>query len=213
MTLLRQRLLAVLAIIVAGIVSAGSVHAQDLVVRGRVIGPDNAGMSGQRVVLHRVDESGGFTIAEAISGEEGRFELSAPATTDTTGVYFVAARYDEELYIGPPFRPAEDAGGEQLIQVGVPAMSATAMMEGGGMQGFGMPAQQQSRNWLLIIVPLLGVGAVIVYALASRNSIPRERRLLIRVAELDERMDSAPPGQRDSLLEERAQLMAQLRES
>jgi hypothetical protein len=73
-------------------------------VRGRVIGPDNAGGQDQRVVLHRVDESGGFTIAEAISGDDGTFELRA-GDTDTTGVYFVAARYDEELYIGPPFRP------------------------------------------------------------------------------------------------------------
>jgi hypothetical protein len=187
---------------------------QEITVRGRVVGPDNAGLAGQRVVLHRVDESGGFTIAEAASGEDGRFELRSPPPTDTTGIYFVAARYDEELYIGPPFRPWEDAGAEQVIQVGVPAMSATAVMEqgGGAMGGMGMPGRPaQTRNWVLILVPLIGVAGVIVYALVSRNSIPQERRLLIRVAELDERMESAPAGQRESLREQRAELMAQLR--
>lgn len=201
-----------LAAVLALLAGAEAVQAQDITVRGRVLGPDNAGLAGQRVVLHRVDQAGGATIAEATSGENGTFELRAQATTDTSGVYFVAARYDEELYIGPPFRPTEEPGAEQIIQVGIPSMSATAMMGEGGGMGMGMPPQQQSRNWLLILVPLIGVAGVIVYALLSRNRIPEERRLLIRVAELDERLETAPAGQRESLLAEREELMAQLRE-
>jgi hypothetical protein len=206
-------LLLCLVVLLAGLgAAAPRAHAQELVVSGRVIGPDNAGMPGQRVVLHRVDEAGGSTIAEAVSGEEGRFELRAPAAIDTVGVYFVAARYDEELYIGPPFRPMEDPGLEHVIQVGIPSMSATAMMQD-PLGGMGMPQRQsRSRNWLLILIPLVGVAGVIVYALLSRSAIPGERRLLIRVAELDERMETAPEGQRDSLREERGRLMAQLRE-
>jgi hypothetical protein len=212
MTQRKVRFLLCLVALLAGLGAAARAHAQELVVSGRVIGPDNAGLTGQRVVLHRVDEAGGATIAEAVSGEAGRFELRAPATTDTVGVYFVAARYDEELYIGPPFRPLVDPETEHVIQVGIPSMSATAMMQD-PLGGMGMPQRQsRSRTWLLVLIPLVGVAGVIVYALLSRSAIPGERRLLIRVAELDERMEAAPEGQRDSLREERARLMAQLRE-
>jgi hypothetical protein len=199
-----------LLIALLGVVAADTVHAQDVTVRGRVIGPDTEALGGQRVVLHRVDAAGGATIAEAVSAADGSFELSATVPADTGAVYFVAARYDDELYIGPPFRPSEGAT-EQMIQVGVPAMSATAMMAEG--QEPLMPARRrptESRSWMLLIIPLLGVAGVAAYALMPRNQIPRERTLLIRVAELDERMMTAPPAQKDSLLEERRQLIAQL---
>jgi hypothetical protein len=186
-------------------------HAQDVTVRGRVLGPDNAPLADQRVVLHRVDGAGGATIAEVRSGADGAFELTATVPPDTGAVYFVAARYDEELYIGPPFRPTEGGADEQVIQVGVPSMSATAMMEEG--QGPMLPPrrQQQSRTWLLLVIPLVGILGVAAYALIPRNSIPQDRALLIRVAELDERMATAPDAQRESLLREREQLVAQLR--
>jgi hypothetical protein len=186
--------------------------AQELVVTGQVIGPDGSGVSGQRVVLHRVDASGGATIAETLSAETGRFELRAPAVTDTAAVYFVASRYDGELYIGPPFRPGQGEAAEQVVHVGLPEMSATALMSGDqpGLMPMGRPAT--SRNWLLLVIPLLGVAAVAVYALVPRGRIPHERSLVIRVAELDERMSTAPDAQRESLLAERQRLMAQLRE-
>jgi hypothetical protein len=205
-----QRFFVMLLIAVLGVLAADTVHAQDVTVRGRVIGPDAEALGGQRVVLHRVDAAGGATIAEAMSAADGSFELSATVPADTGAVYFVAARYDEELYIGPPFRPSEGAT-EQVIQVGVPAMSATAMMAEG--QEPLMPARRtptESRSWMLLIIPLLGVAGVAAYALMPRNRIPRERTLLIRVAELDERMMTAPAAQKDSLLEERRQLIAQL---
>jgi hypothetical protein len=205
-----QRFFVMLLIAILGVLAADTVHAQDVNVRGRVIGPDAAELGGQRVVLHRVDAAGGATIAEAVSAADGSFELSATVPADTGAVYFVAARYDEELYIGPPFRPSEGAT-EQVIQVGVPAMSATALMAEG--QEPLMPARRrpaESGSWMLLIIPLLGVAGVAAYALMPRNRIPRERTLLIRVAELDERMMTAPAAQKGSLLEERRQLIAQL---
>jgi hypothetical protein len=208
-----QRLIPAVLIVMAGcVLGAGAVRAQDLAVRGQVIGPDNAGVPDQRVVLHRVDGGGGATIAEATSGPAGEFELRAPPTADTTGVYFVAARYDGELYIGPPFRPGDAATLDHVIQVGIPSMSATSMLADDGMGTLPMPRPSSARNWLLLVIPALGVAGVILYVLLGRRSIPAGRRLLIRVAELDERMDASNEAQREVLLEERQRLIAQLRE-
>ncbi|MEX0906775.1 MAG: hypothetical protein WD054_00485, partial [Gemmatimonadota bacterium] len=90
-----------------------------LTVEGRVIGPDGAPQADQVMMLHRVDRSGGATIAETSSGADGSYVLTAPASTDTSAVYFVAARYDGDLYIGAPFRQGQPDRLAQLIQVGV----------------------------------------------------------------------------------------------
>jgi hypothetical protein len=203
-----------LAVMIAGLLIAASGHAQELVVRGLVTGPDNAPVAGQRVVLHRVDTTGGATIAETLSDEEGRFELRATAADDTTAVLFVAARYiDEELYIGPPFRAGDATATDQFIQVGVPEMSASAMMAQDDGMAMPMPRRTSpTRTWVLIFIPLLGVAGVIVYAVMPRARIPHDRALLIRIAEMDERMDAAPDAQRESMREERERLLAELRQ-
>jgi hypothetical protein len=210
-TLLRTSLM--LLTVIGGILLSIPLHAQDITVRGRVIGPDNAPLADQRVVLHRVDATGGATIAETRSAADGFFELSATAEPDTSAVLFVAARYDEELYIGPPFRAGDMTAMDQQIQVGVPSMSATAMMEGG--DALPMPRSRPPEGlptWVLVLIPLLGVAGVAAYALLPRRGVPADRALLIRVAELDERMDSATAAQRAGMSEERRRLLAQLRE-
>jgi hypothetical protein len=212
MTLMKVRRTLGLLAVAAGLLAASGAEAQEVVIRGRVVGPDNAGVPQQRVVLHRVDESGGATIAETVSGDEGAFELRAPTPTDTMGVYFVAARYEDELYIGPPFRPGDPMAADQVIQVGIPSMSATAMMGDAPIGPMPQP-QGDSRNWLLLlIVPLMGVLGVAAYALYPRTSIPENRALLIRVAEIDEEMETATGTELDELREERQELMAQLGE-
>jgi hypothetical protein len=128
-------------------------------------------------------------------------------------VLFVAARYDGELYIGPPFRAGDPIGMTQDIQVGLPEMSATALMEQDGGMGLPMRAPPgESRTWLLILIPLLGVAGVLIYALRPKTRIPFDRALLIRIAELDERMDGAPDAQRETLRQERQRLVAELRQ-
>jgi hypothetical protein len=186
----------------------------EIMVAGMAVGPDNEPLAGQRVVLHRVDAGGGATIAEAETDPDGSFVMSAPATADTSALYFVAARYEGELYIGPPFRADQASAADQLIQVGVPGMSATALLED-AQGGFGaaMPSGRPAtaRNWLLLIIPLVGVAGVALFMLVPRSSIPEDRRLLIQVAELDERMTTAPQAQRETLAAEREQIMARLR--
>lgn len=183
-------------------------------IRGRVVGPDEAPLAGQTVVLHRVEASSGATIAEATTTGDGSFELMIPAGVDTAAIYFVAARYEGELYIGPPFRPGQDVGQSQTIQVGVPGTSARALLGNGGTampQPLGRAAT--SRNWLLLLIPLVGVAAVAMYAIVPRGRMPPERAVLIRIAELDERMTGVSPQQREPLLEERARLLARLHTS
>jgi hypothetical protein len=201
-------------LLLTGILSSGAAHAQqDLVVRGRVLGPDNTPLGEQRVVLHRVDAAGGATIAETVSAADGGYELRAPAVADdTTALLFVAARYDGELYIGPPFRAGDPLAAEQDIRVGVPELSATALLEQDG--GLPMPARRtdEGRTWLLILIPLVGVLGALVYAIRPKASIAHDRALFIRIAELDERMDSAPDAQRDSMQAERQRLLAELRQ-
>ena len=180
-------------------------------VPGRIIGPDDAPLAEQSVVLHRVQGARGETVATAVTGADGGFVLEFPLDADGEALYFVATRYAGELYIGAPFRAGEQNPPAQVIQVGIPGTSATAMLEEGTAmpRPIGRPAT--SRTWLLLVIPLLGVAAVAVYALIPRSRVPPERQLLIRIAELDERISSAPNGQRASLHQERSRLADQLR--
>jgi hypothetical protein len=199
---------------VALLVIATGAAAQDSDGRvpGRILGPDNAPVAGQAVVLHRVQAAAGATVAETITAADGTFTLDVPVEPDPEALYFIATRYDGELYIGAPFRAGEQDPAGQTIMVGVPGTSATAML-GGGAAGMAQPMGRPvtSRNWLLLVIPLVGVAAVAIYALVPRSRVPADRALLIRIAELDERMGAATDPGRASMLEERARLTQQLR--
>ena len=203
-----------LAVALFSIASSAAGQEPAAAVEGRIVGPDNAPLADQTVVLHRVQRQTGETVAEAVTGEDGGFTLPLPTDSDTSAVYFVATRYAGELYIGEPFRRGLQEPGDQTIQVGVPGTSATALLDGaGGASPMAQPVGRPltNRNWLLLIIPLVGVAAVALYALIPRSRIPADRAALIRIAELDERMSSAPDAQRELLLEERHRLTAQLR--
>lgn len=204
----------VFALLIAGLFHGIAAAQQpDVSAAGRVVGPDGAPLPGQDVVLHRVDAAGGATIAETVSDADGAFTMTAAASADTSAVFFVAARHAGELYIGPPFKPGMPGTMVQQIQVGVPGMSASAMLaQDGGttLPPTGMrPAT--SRNWLLLLVPLFGVAAVALSIVVPRRRIPEKRSILIRVARLDESAATAQQADRGQLLAERTRLMTQLR--
>jgi hypothetical protein len=181
-------------------------------VRGRVIGPDSEAVSDQRILLHRVGAGEAANVAETRTGAGGEFVLRAVAEQDTSVIFFAALMYEGELYMGPMFRAGGEVPGEQVIQVGIPGTSATAMLEGSGQAGaipMGRPAT--NRNWLLLAIPLLGVAAVAVYALVPRSRIAADRALLISIAEIDERLMTAPPAQRELLAGERERLVTEYR--
>jgi hypothetical protein len=204
---------ALLLLAVACTSFAGDAAGQEsgMSVRGRIIGPENAAIADQNVVLHRVQDATGETVAQAVTSADGRFALDLPVAADTSAIYFVATRYAGELYIGAPFRAGEQDPAGQIIQVGVPGTSATAMLDGGTSMPRPVGRPVTSRNWLLLLIPLMGVAAVGLYALIPRSRVAHERTLLIRIAELDERMSSVPDVQRAALLEERSRLASQLR--
>ena len=205
------RTLSLVALLWAAIAGDAAAQAAAGAVAGRILGPDNAPLGGQAVVLHRVQEASGATVSQAVTAGDGRFTLALPTSTDTAAIYFVATRYEGELYIGAPFRAGEQNPAGEVIQVGIPGTSATAMLGGGATMPQTVGRPLTSRNWLLLVIPLLGVAAVALYALIPRRRLPEDRALLIRIAELDERMSSMTAGERHSLLEERSRLTTQLK--
>lgn len=187
-------------------------------VRGRLIDQDGNALADQRVVLHRVVGSAGANIAETRSDSDGGFTIPVDSADNTEAVYFLAARWEGELYIGEAFR-APVGGAPHVLQVGVPGTSASALIEGtttgqmppaaapGAMPqaAGGRPATRTS--WLLFAVPAIALLGVIVYfLLRGRAQVSERRRLLREIAELDLQHEGAPPeayrGRREALLAE-----------
>ena len=162
-----MRARAVTLLLAALLVTAPASAQQDMEIRGRVIAADGAALPGQSVVLHRVQGGSGATIAEAAADSAGAFRLSVAEQTDTSAIYFVATRYEGELYIGRAFRVGEPSAEEQVIQVGVPGTSASALLSGGTAAPQAMGRAVTNRNWLLLLIPLIGVTAVAVFTLLS----------------------------------------------
>jgi hypothetical protein len=195
-----------------GLVSGTNARAQEIVVRGTVVGPDGRPLALERVLLHRVAGSVGDTVAVGPTAADGRFVLTGPASRDSSAVYFVAARYQGELYIGQPFRPAVEGTPEQVLQVGVQATSASAVLADAEGSAAPMRRARNATNELVFIAPLIFAAAAVLYLIVPRRRVAPQRALLIRIAEIDERLPDAPQGQRESLRDERSRLIAQLRD-
>lgn len=162
---------------------------------GRVIGPAGESLAGQVVVLHRVTDVSGATVATDTTGADGRFLLEADDTADASvGTYFVASRYQGELYIGAPFQFPVPEGIDYTVQVGVPGTSASVLMgEGGGSAAPPVMPRNEPfpyARWLFLVIPLLVVALVAGYMLTRRQQPQTRRRLLAQVAELDEIHDT-----------------------
>lgn len=202
------------------LLAAGTLAAQAPLVRGRVLGPEGEPLRDTRVVLHRVVGVGGATIAEAQSDAAGRFTIEADSAPSAEAVYFLAARYDGELYIGDAFR-APFTAPEYLLRVGIPGTSASALIgEGeGAMPPPGTPvrmpgsAPATNTRWLLFAIPAIALLGVLAYFLLRRRShVPERRRLLAEIAELDlEHADSNDAAALRAYHERRAVLIMQVR--
>jgi hypothetical protein len=197
----------------AVLASPGASHGQDVSVAGRVIDANGDVVASRTVVLHRVTPDGGALLAQDTTNSEGGFLLEAPAALRQDGVFFVAARHEGELYIGPLLRPPLPAPGDYVLEVGVPGR---ALADVGGTTRPGPPvpgsATGSSRRWLLALAPLLGLLALGVWAIARASGPPARRRLLIHLAELDNEWEAAA-GQADDAryFEERRRLLERIR--
>ncbi len=170
--------------------------ADSVVLEGRAVGPSGEPVDGQVVVLHRVAAGSGATVATDTAGPDGRFVLVArDLTPSADATYFVAARYQGELYIGAPFQPPLPDGVDYTVQVGVPGTSASAMMGGGAAPaqapGVAVEAPFPYTTWLFLIIPLLVMALAAGYMLTRRRTPATRRRLLVQIAELDETHDAA----------------------
>lgn len=189
---------ALLPVLLLGAVD-GAFAQETVTLPGRVIGPSGETMPGHVVVLHRVANMAGATVATDTTDADGRFVLVSEDSAATPGpapTYFVAARYQGELYIGAPFQPPLPDGIEYTVQVGVPGTSASALMGSNtGGPATSMPPSGSSEpfpyaRWLFLVIPLLIVALVGGYMLTRRRTPETRRRLLAQIAELDETHDS-----------------------
>lgn len=187
---------------------------------------DTAGkpVADQALTLHRVNAAGGAMVDTSRTDARGRFTLKLPAESDTSALYFVATRWQGQLYIGAPFKPPAPVGTTYTVTVGVnpvqmgPATGAGAQPAGpmGGAapaEPTAQPGSSGAGRWFLaVILGLVALGAI-AYALMSAGrdrSRQRRRELLVRIAELDERAETARPDEAAAIERERADLVAQL---
>ena len=173
-------------LILLTLLAASGVAAQGLSVTGRVVGPDGAPVPGQTVVLHRVTADGGTLLGEATSDRDGRFLVAAAGPVPDSAVFFVATRYEGRLYLGPLIRaPVTDE--EITLEVGDPSQALDLSTVAPPPTTIPGSAAGTPRRWFLLLIPAGGLVALAVVAMARASGPSAERRLLIRLAALDNR--------------------------
>jgi hypothetical protein len=183
---------------------AAAAQPPDVIVPGRAMDETGRAAAGLGVLLHRVTPSGGELLAETVTDADGRFELRGAGSTDPNAVYFVAARYRGELYIGPLLRPPFPTASDYVLEVGLPGGGVSTLLGGpGAPRATTLPgsAAGSPRRWLLALVPVLGLAGLAGALVARRHRAPAERRLLLEIARLDEAWDA---GDDEAPADERA---------
>jgi hypothetical protein len=174
------------------------------VLRGRVLAGGQP-VANQPVALHRVTNEGeGFTLDTTTTDLAGRFELQID-TLGLPGVLFAAARYQGELYIGQTFRSVPTSEYQLMVGPGATPID----LDTPPPDDTAPPGPDNPRAGLAVIA----VGVVLlslVFGFALRHRIPPERRLLLEIAELDNRNATTPVARYE---EQRAELVRRLRES
>jgi hypothetical protein len=199
-------------VVAAMAVHAAGVAAQSVELRGRAVDPQGAPVAGLEVLLHRVAGGSGANIARDTTGEDGSFTLTAEGPSPDSAVFFAAARYRNELFVGEFVRPPFDAGMSYTLVVGGQPFSMDSPLPVAPGSAPSIPAP--SSSWILLLVPVLALGAV-VYAAVTRSGRPtRHRRLLIRLAAFDEDAAAAGSGagsaEDEAAKRERERIMEQL---
>lgn len=191
-------------LLLCGALPSAAQTTRTVTIAGHATNPQGGPVAGLEVLLHRVDESGGARLGSTTSDSTGAFSISAEAVADTTAVYFAAARFNGELYIGPFVREPDGSEpytlevGGQPVDLGPPIPSQMSPVAPGG----------GPRRQLLILFPLVGLMGVAIWAVAKAARPPSRRRALVRLAALDEELAGA--GSDPHLENERARIMERL---
>lgn len=158
------------------------------IINGRVVA-GTAPVPDQVVSLHHVTDDGGNTLATATTDEAGRFEF-AVANLPSQGIFFAATRYENQLYIGEPFRRSEQPA-DYVVAVGPGATPIELGGAGAATQAPPPPSPSERRAGLVVVlITALLFGGVAV--LMIRKNTPPQRRVLLEIAELDERNAARP---------------------
>jgi hypothetical protein len=203
-----QSLASLLALAGGLAVFTGSAAAQPtFVLRGRVIDENRQPAPGLEVLLHRVTPEGGELVADTIAGPDGSFQLSGQVSDGA--VFFAAARYKDDVYIGPMLRAPFNDSAEYVLQVGNPEMSLRSLGERVDMAtNAPCAATGTSRRWMLALIPLCALLAVAVYGLLQVRGPTEHRRLLIALARLEnERAAGRNTDDKKAYQERRRQLL------
>ena len=175
------------------------------VIRGRVLAGSQP-VPRQPVSLHRVTSTGGSTLATDTTADDGLFEMRYDPGVGEA-VFFVATRYEDELYIGETFR--QPIGGEYRVAVG-PGATPINLGTATGPAQPPRPPEKSTRTagMMVIVVATLVLGGIVL--LAARPRAANTRRLLVQIADLDNRNTEAPVTNYQLL---RSDLLRRLRES
>jgi hypothetical protein len=203
--------------IVAALLATVPANAQSGdVVRGVVRGPDGSPLGGQAVVLHRVTGSAGLTVAGDTSAADGSFRLEvADAAADADAVYFLAARFEGELYIGDAFKAPFDSTTQHAVLVGTPETSARNLVTDAAREIMPpAPTPPDPTRWLLWVLPVLALIVLAGTTMIGRARVPDRRRALLAIAQLDEAHAQNAQGADDSAYRaRRAELLARVTRS
>jgi len=182
------------------------------VLHGITIGPDGQPAADVPIALHLITETGGALVEEVASGVDGRFTIAAPDGPEDA-LYFVAARYEGELYIGPTFRPPFPTDSEYVVQVGVEETSAARMARGVSPDAVFVRPPASPWRWGIAFAVFVTLALVVTMLLLRARGPQPRRRILIRIAELDEdhEVGGADGAADDEYVAQRTELIERLR--
>jgi hypothetical protein len=188
--------------IVGGLVRfAAPAAAQTLTLPGQVLDPDGRPVPGLEVFLHRVAQDGGRTVAADTTDASGAFQLSVDVDT-AQAVFFVAARYEEQVHIGPMLRAPFPAG-DYVLRLGSTPAS-------GGTEATTRPVPAEETEGTVVLATMGALLLVAAFAVLRAFRPPAQRRLLLRLARLEESRDASGRMGPDAEVE-RSRILARLR--
>lgn len=186
--------------IVGGLVRfAQPAEAQQQTLPGQVLNAQEQPVPGLEVFLHRVTEGGGTIVATDTTDAAGEFALRVQ-TDAPEAVFFVAARYEGQLHIGSMLR-APFPQASYVLRVGIDPVNVTPEVAE-------TPASPDRRGITLAVMSALLLAAGIAALRMMRP--PAERRMLLRLAQLEETRDPAGRMSPDAETE-RSRILARLR--
>ncbi|MGQ0561678.1 MAG: hypothetical protein ACT443_07380 [Gemmatimonadota bacterium] len=153
-------------------------------ISGRVIDAQSRPVTRIEVLLHAVTETTGTDVDTDTTDAKGVFRVDA-AAANPNAVYFVAVRYNGELFMGDLLRPPFPADQEYVVQVGVDPVDMRPQVA--------MPPPVPSRTrtervaGVVVILAAAAIIGALIWIGLRRRPLAR-RRWLVELARLEEEL-------------------------